>query len=328
MGRRSTSNGNDKVIPISTATNRPGKPVQVPGVASNFVMVMNPDGKTVYITAFMDYGTIIPVSMATNTVGKPIGISLNDSPPVITFTPDGKTAYVGTKGDTVTPVNTATNTPGKPINVGINAASIAVTPDGKTAYVTGFGASEVVPFSTVTNTPGKPIRIGTRLGYRDHPGREDRLRRHRRRHRSLRSARPPTRPASRSTPASARGKSPVTPDGKTAYASRAAARSSRSAPSPTRPARRSASAMRPRDWQHRDHPRREDRLRRRTEEEVVPISTATNTPGTPIRVPYGTPDGAVITPRPPPVTARGRWCEVGGRVQAERPRAQAGEAFG
>ena len=55
--------------------------------------------------------------------------------------------------------------------------AIAITPDGKTAYVANFGSGTVTPIATATNTAGPPIPVGSSPGHRDHPGRQDRLRR-------------------------------------------------------------------------------------------------------------------------------------------------------
>jgi YVTN family beta-propeller protein len=80
------------------------------------------------------------------------------------------TVYValqGSLGDTsgiVIPINTATNTPGKPIRVGGHPDAIAVAPDGKSVYVANGTSGTVIPISTATNAPGKPIRVGP------HPG--------------------------------------------------------------------------------------------------------------------------------------------------------------
>jgi len=60
----------------------------------------------------------------------------------------------------VTPVSTATNTPGTPIKLGTQPGSIAITPDGKTAYIANLSPATVIPVSTATNRPGKPIKLG------------------------------------------------------------------------------------------------------------------------------------------------------------------------
>jgi DNA-binding beta-propeller fold protein YncE len=186
----------DTVIPVSTATNTPGKPIRFDDQVSG--IIITPDGRTLYVFDFD--GVMTPVSTATNTPGKPVPVVAY--PNTLAMSPDAKTFYVaaGNFGQDLVPISTATNTPGKPINVP-DASAIAVTPDGKTAYVSsqpqpvkcapatvaGFapGASriprpqvgrtrppqvghltctgppgEVTPISTATNTPGRPVKVG------------------------------------------------------------------------------------------------------------------------------------------------------------------------
>ena len=102
----------------------------------------------------------------------------------IVFLPDGKTAYVltntvlGGGPGTVTPIRTATNTALAPITVGQDPRALAITPDGKTIYVTNYQSGTVTPIRTATNTALAPIKVGRQsVGHRDHPGRQDRLRR-------------------------------------------------------------------------------------------------------------------------------------------------------
>jgi DNA-binding beta-propeller fold protein YncE len=62
----------ETVTPVSTATNTPGTPIHVRGLPHGaFWIVMNPDGKTAYVTG-IDPGTVTPISTATNTSGRPI----------------------------------------------------------------------------------------------------------------------------------------------------------------------------------------------------------------------------------------------------------------
>jgi DNA-binding beta-propeller fold protein YncE len=96
-----------------------------------------------------------------------------------------QTVYVSNgRGGTVTPIDTATNTPGPPIPIGRGPGLIAITPDGKTAYVTS-NESIVVPIDTaIRHARGADQSRGEPPGTprparrdRDHPGRQDRLRR-------------------------------------------------------------------------------------------------------------------------------------------------------
>ena len=163
------------VTPVAIATKTPGKPIAIGGFP--WAIAITPDGKTAYIADLPAYGrgrtAVVPVATATNTPGRPIKISdAFGLGAAIAITPDGKTAYVVTgtlhRGTTLTPVATATNTAGKPINISgrfPRAAAIAITPDGKTAYVVSASArgTTVIPVATATNTAGKPINIGGRF---------------------------------------------------------------------------------------------------------------------------------------------------------------------
>ena len=127
--------GPGTVIPISTVTNRAGKPIPVG--RNPFRIAITPDGKTVYVVNMVS-GTVTPITAATNTLGTPIPVGRR--PYAIAITPDGSTAYVANYGsNTVTPITTATNRPGMPIPVGRGPSAIAITPDGKTAYVADSG---------------------------------------------------------------------------------------------------------------------------------------------------------------------------------------------
>jgi DNA-binding beta-propeller fold protein YncE len=196
-GTNSEPTGTSGVIPISTATGTPGRPIHLRtstftwrrwrsaeirgrnALHDPYFIAVTPDGKTAYVT-FPGSGTVTPISTATNTPGRPIHlgglsaeVSGNFGAGQIVFTPDGKTAYV-TSGiqarrrpfrAALIPINTATNTPGKPIRVGkagVINGNIVITPDGKTVYaLTGSGT--VTPISTATNTLGRPIQVGGRI---------------------------------------------------------------------------------------------------------------------------------------------------------------------
>ena len=59
--------GPGTVVPISTATNTPGKPIRI-GLGLGGIAI-TADGKTLYAAA---QNTVVPISTATNTPGKPI----------------------------------------------------------------------------------------------------------------------------------------------------------------------------------------------------------------------------------------------------------------
>jgi YVTN family beta-propeller protein len=159
------ANSRGTVMPIDTATNTTGEPIDVGD--EPFAITVTPDGKTVYVATTWENtgrpastsGTVMPIDTATNTPGAPIEVG--SQPWAFAITPDAKTAYViNFASASVTPIATATNTPGPPIPVGQGPQAIAITPDGKTAYVASWQGGTVTPIATATNTAGTPIEVG------------------------------------------------------------------------------------------------------------------------------------------------------------------------
>ncbi len=70
------------VTPISTATNRPGKPIKV-GRGPDAIAI-TADGKTAYVANNYS-GTVTPLQTATNTTEKPIKVGRG--PAAIAITP-------------------------------------------------------------------------------------------------------------------------------------------------------------------------------------------------------------------------------------------------
>ena len=133
--------GSHSVTPISTATNKAGKPIHLTGEPVG--IAITPDGKTAYVASDPSNeqrGTVTPVSTATNQAGDPIrfgsechmGALRGHLSPAITdylaITPDGKTVYLACLGGVV-PISTATNTPGQLIHLPLTVPwTIAITP--------------------------------------------------------------------------------------------------------------------------------------------------------------------------------------------------------
>jgi DNA-binding beta-propeller fold protein YncE len=72
--------GPHEVVPVSTATNTAGQPIQLgPACRTGLfatpelTMAFTPDGKNLYIAC---EGAVVPVSTATNTPGRPVRLPL------------------------------------------------------------------------------------------------------------------------------------------------------------------------------------------------------------------------------------------------------------
>jgi DNA-binding beta-propeller fold protein YncE len=169
--------GPASVVPISTATNIPGKAIKIQSAAS-VGLIMSPDGSTLYAFSQSPGGTeaeIIPIATATNTPGRPVRVGTTDGGGGGMYVaPDGQLLYLvsyGTSQTTdVVPVSMATGTAGKPIKIDGFVYAMAFSPNGNTAYVasqprqkpsvTCTGQTGVVtPISTATNLAGHPIRV-------------------------------------------------------------------------------------------------------------------------------------------------------------------------
>lgn len=164
----------DEVLPVSTATNKPGKPIKVgSGPAA---LVITPNGKTVYAANWFS-DTVTPISTATDKPAKPIKVDVSAG--VIGITPNGKTVYAGagdiislpsaTPLNAVIPISTATNQPAKTILVApgvpfAGADAFAFTRDSKTAYAAVGGTSQVDPIRVATGTLGRAIPAGASPG--------------------------------------------------------------------------------------------------------------------------------------------------------------------
>ena len=129
------------VTPINTATNKASSPITVGD--EPVAIALTPNGKTAMVVN-EGSDTVTPIHTATNVAGP--AISVGDEPDAIGITPNGKTAYVVNEGsDTVTPIRISDGVVGPPIKVGDSPRLIAIAPNGITAYVTNFYSNSVTP---------------------------------------------------------------------------------------------------------------------------------------------------------------------------------------
>ena len=151
--------GAGTIIPISTATGKPGKPINVRAVGPGAVLTVDPNGKMGYASS-NGSSTVVPIDLATNKPGKPIHLPGSWVGQIV-FAPDGKTAYdlPDSGPDGVTPISTATGRTGRQFLIGDSPSGMLFSPDGKTAYVTALNAGAVVvtPVNLATGNTGRPI---------------------------------------------------------------------------------------------------------------------------------------------------------------------------
>ena len=132
-------------------------------LAASPAAAASPSAWTAYAVSYAT-DAVIPVNTATDAVGTPI--AAGSGPSAIAITPNAATAYVTDEGTTntapgfVTPIDLSTNTAGTAIAVGSGPDAIAITPNGQTAYVGNYNADTVTPISLVTDTAGTPISVG------------------------------------------------------------------------------------------------------------------------------------------------------------------------
>ena len=110
-------------------------------------------GDFVYVTNYVDSGTVSVINTATNTEIDTGPITVGSLPVGISIEPNNALyAYVANSGSgTVSVINTALNTVAATINVGISPNGISVTPDGLHAYVSDLWNGKVYVIDTVNN---------------------------------------------------------------------------------------------------------------------------------------------------------------------------------
>jgi DNA-binding beta-propeller fold protein YncE len=153
------ANGTD-VTPINTATNAAGTAIPVTTSPDTpDAIAFSPNGQTAYVVGF--YGSLTPVDVAAAKAGASIGSADGDSD-AIAITPSEQTAYVVNNliGGTVTPIDLATGAVASSIHVGEAPDAIAITPNGQTAYVANYDVDSITPITLATGATGTPISVG------------------------------------------------------------------------------------------------------------------------------------------------------------------------
>jgi DNA-binding beta-propeller fold protein YncE len=165
------------VVPIATATDRPGRPIAV-GTAPQAIAI-TPNGKRAYVLNGIDAATtpattpatVTPIDLATRTALRPIKVGT--LPLSMTMSPNGKFLYVVDSSPSnpgepsaITPVDTATDTSAPAIKlardvVPFSVSGLAFTSNSVTAYA--ITSSGIVPIATATGSLGKAIGLRTSM---------------------------------------------------------------------------------------------------------------------------------------------------------------------
>ena len=163
------------VIPIATATDRPGRPIAV-GTSPQAIAI-TPNGKMAYVLNGIDAATtpettpatVTPIDLATCTALHPIKVGT--LPLSMTMSPNGKLLYVVDSSQSnpgepsaITPVDTATDTSAPAIKLARNlvpfsVSGLAFMSNSATAYA--ITSSGIVPINTATGRLGKTIGLRT-----------------------------------------------------------------------------------------------------------------------------------------------------------------------
>jgi YVTN family beta-propeller protein len=178
-----TSNG---VVPIATATNRPGRAIGLGGLPQ--AIVLAPDGQTAWVLTTpgpgLDLETVelTAINTATFAVGKVV--ALQGIPETgeffLAITPNGAHIYVlgqgsGKSASTLVAIAASNDLASRAIKVGVDDTALAVSPDSEFVYVLTPGSDyqgapiasqpkkttgSVTRISTVNERVGAPIRAG------------------------------------------------------------------------------------------------------------------------------------------------------------------------
>lgn len=161
------SAGNGTVTPVSTRTGRAGRAIRVPRLPEELAVA--PDGKTVWVVSQLSGnnqtpGRITPISTATRRAGRPIRVGITPGPLVIS--PDSRTVYLATSGmndqtlaGNLTVISARTGRVRRVLK-GLYPADMALGRGGRTLWVASAGSrNAVIPVATATLRRGRPVPL-------------------------------------------------------------------------------------------------------------------------------------------------------------------------
>jgi DNA-binding beta-propeller fold protein YncE len=153
------------VIPVDLASQRAGRPIDLPGHAGTHAVVVTHDGRTVLVASGT---TIVPVDPATRAVGTPLDLGPGQTVSGLALSPTSSVLYALVPGGVV-PVDTASAHAGTPIVTGLTVSSVtsphgvAVSADGATVYVVGQGGTDFGGRLVPIAAPAGPV--GAAIGF-------------------------------------------------------------------------------------------------------------------------------------------------------------------
>ena len=156
-----TENG---VVPINTATNKPGREIPPHASSRAYAMIASRNGKIIYDATG---STVSLISAATHKVTRQIRIASGEPGNMVgnlVLSPSGRTLYaqseIGNGVNGLVPINTASSKPGQEIRVGCFEGDLVITPNGKTIYIVCPIGNAVIPVNTHTGKAGRRIPVG------------------------------------------------------------------------------------------------------------------------------------------------------------------------
>jgi YVTN family beta-propeller protein len=145
------------IVPVNTVSRRTGKVIPVPSALQVGGMAIAPDGRTIYLADDQN-NRVLAISVRTGTVVATVPTGAAPGP--MAFSLSGTTGYVIDKdAETVTAFSTVNHHALATIPVGKDAMAIATAPTG-TVYVVNASSDTVTPIDPSTNTAGPAVRVG------------------------------------------------------------------------------------------------------------------------------------------------------------------------
>ncbi len=155
------------LLPVDVASNRVGKLIRLHRGFNVTALAMTPDSRILYAVGVTQQGRrvsteIVPVMTASNKALRPIALGRTGWPAQALVTPDGKTLVVLNMSSvfeecSVTQISVTTGKPRPRVRIPASGEQMVLSPAGTTAYV--LSNKKVTPINLVTNTARPAIKF-------------------------------------------------------------------------------------------------------------------------------------------------------------------------